>query len=303
MKNKKLIAIVGPTGIGKTSLAIEVARYFQTEIVSADSRQFYHEVKIGVARPSASELASVPHHLVASHSIHEPLSAGSFATLAQNIIDEIFLTNDYAVLVGGSGLYVDALINGIDDLPSDSAIKQNLEKQLEQHGIESLQESLKSIDPEYYSKVDIHNPHRLIRALEVAAITGQTYTSLRTGKQAEKEYDILKIGITAERSFIYNRINIRVDQMIKEGLLEEVKSLISYKDLIALNTVGYKELFDFFQGNCSLEHSIDKIKQHTRNYAKRQLTWWNRQADVYWLKADGEYPPINQFIEMYSTKN
>lgn len=283
MKNKHLIVIAGPTGIGKTALAIEVAQHFNTEIISADSRQFYKELNIGVARPSNEELEAVQHHFISSHSIHEPLSAGRFAHEAQIKINQLFEEKEYVVVVGGSGLFIDALIKGLDDLPSDHELKRELEEKFREEGIEYLQTQLLQLDTDYFKTVDTHNPHRLIRAIEVCKLTGKTYSELRKGIVEEPSYSVQLFVLDTKREFLYERINIRVDKMMERGLEEEAKQLYSLKHLTALNTVGYKELFDYFDGVSSKEYAIEKIKQHSRNYAKRQITWWKRDQSAIWI--------------------
>jgi tRNA dimethylallyltransferase len=295
---KTLIAISGATGIGKTEMAILLANHFNTEIISADSRQFFKEMNIGVARPSTEELARAKHHFIAHISIHESFSAGQFEVAALQKLDEIFSINDYAICVGGSGLYLDALINGLDDLPSDHSVKQKYVELLNKEGIQRLQELLKEKDFHYFEKVDLSNPHRLIRALEIIEITGKSYTSLRTAMVKKREFNVKTFILTAERDFIYQRINKRVDLMIEQGLLEEARALFPYQNLNALNTVGYKELFDAWNNNTDLSLAVELIKQHTRNYAKRQETWWRRNTSVSWINVDQEKSAFDQIIEL-----
>ncbi|MFN6379978.1 MAG: tRNA (adenosine(37)-N6)-dimethylallyltransferase MiaA [Flavobacteriales bacterium] len=295
---KTLIAISGATGIGKTEMAILLANHFNTEIISADSRQFFKEMNIGVARPSTEELARAKHHFIAHISIHESFSAGQFEVAALQKLDEIFSVNDYAICVGGSGLYLDALINGLDDLPSDHSVKQKYVELLNKEGIQRLQELLKEKDFHYFEKVDLSNPHRLIRALEIIEITGKSYTSLRTALVKKREFNVKTFILTAERDFIYQRINKRVDMMLEQGLLEEAWALFPYQNLNALNTVGYKELFDAWNNNTDLSLAVELIKQHTRNYAKRQETWWRRNTSVSWINVDQEKNAFDQIIEL-----
>lgn len=283
MKNKHLIVIAGPTGIGKTALAIEVAQHYNTEIISADSRQFYKELNIGVARPSKEELEAVQHHFVCSHSIKEPLSAGRFANQAHEKIQQLFSHKDYVVVVGGSGLFIDAIIKGLDDLPSDTSLKRELELEWNNQGLEHLQNKLAALDPEYFHSMDQNNPHRLIRAIEVCLLTKQKYSDLRKGKEEALPYAVDLFVLNTDRNYLYERINKRVDIMMEEGLEEEARSLYHLKELVALNTVGYKELFEYFDGLCTKEIAIAKIKQHSRNYAKRQITWWKRDQSAIWI--------------------
>lgn len=288
MLDKKLIVILGPTASGKTGLAIKAAQLFNTEIISADSRQFFSELNIGVARPSVKEMAEARHHFIAFKSIHDHYSAGQFERDALKKADEIFAKSDYVICAGGSTLYLQAIISGLDDLPSDPKVKTALQHEINSTGLESLVEQLKTVDPEYYNQVDLSNPHRVIRALEVFTITGQKYSSLRKADSAQRPFKIIKFGIDPERSVLYDRINRRVDQMIDDGLVEEAKTLLPYSELNALQTVGYTELFEYFNGRMTLDQAIDKIKQHSRNYAKRQMTWWRRDEEINWLKNTGE---------------
>jgi len=285
-QKKKLIVVLGPTAIGKTSLAIEAAQAVNTEIISADSRQFFKELNIGVARPSEKELLAVKHHFIAFISIEDRYSAGMFETDALNLLEQLFEKHDVVICCGGSMLYIDALINGLDDLPGDEAVRKTLQQELETLGLEHLQRKLKEVDEAYYRQVDLQNPHRLIRALEVCALTGKKYSDLRKANSANRPFDVVKIGLTSNREWLYNRINTRVDAMIESGLEQEAKSVLSMRHLNALHTVGYKEMFDYFDGELSLNDCIEKIKQHTRNFAKRQLTWWRKDADIHWIEVD-----------------
>lgn len=294
---KTLIAISGATGIGKTEMAILLANHFNTEIISADSRQFFKEMNIGVARPSVEELSRAKHHFIAHISIHDTFSAGQFEIAALQKLDEIFATNDYAICVGGSGLYLDALVNGLDDLPSDHSVKNKYSDFLQKNGIQALQEMLKEKDFHYYEKVDLSNPHRLIRALEIIEITGKSYTSLRTASIKKRDFNVKTFVLTAERDFIYQRINKRVDKMVEQGLLEEAKALYPYQQLNALNTVGYKELFDAWNNNTEVSAAVELIKQHSRNYAKRQETWWRRNTSVSWIKVDHSSSAFDHIID------
>ena len=300
---KKLISIVGPTGIGKTALAIQLANHFNTEIISADSRQFFKELDIGVARPSEKELAAAPHHFIAHRSIEEEYSAGMFAKDARLKIDELHQTKDVVIMVGGSGMYIDAVLKGLDDLPSNPAVRAAFNEELEKFGLSSLQEKLKERDPEYFHKVDISNPHRVVRALEVIEVSGKKFSELRSGNLQELPFESIVFCLTAERDFLYDRINSRVDIMMDAGLFEEVKGLYEKRNLQSLNTVGYKEIFDALDGIYSIDFAIEKVKQHSRNYAKRQITWWKRDQTVSWIQADGLSSPFEQTLSSLKDKS
>ena len=285
--NKTLIVIVGPTGIGKTALAIELARHFSTEIISADSRQFFKEMEIGTAKPSPEELNAAPHHFINSHSIQTLFSTGDFEIQALQLMEDLFKKQDLLIMVGGSGLYIDAVCNGLDDLPdTDLNIREQLKQQLEEEGIESIKQQLKIYDPEYYEKVDQANPQRMVRGLEFFLSTGEKLSSYQTNSKKQRPFNILKIGLNMDRAALYQRINHRVDQMMDAGLLEEVKGLKEYRKYNALNTVGYSELFDYLDGHIPLETAVDKIKQNTRRFAKRQLTWFRRDDNTAWFEPN-----------------
>ncbi|MBC8987354.1 tRNA (adenosine(37)-N6)-dimethylallyltransferase MiaA [Pedobacter sp. N36a] len=285
--NKTLIVIVGPTGIGKTALAIELARHFSTEIISADSRQFFKEMQIGTAKPSQEELNAAPHHFINSHSITTLFSTGDFEVQALQLMEELFKKQDLLMMVGGSGLYIDAVCNGLDDLPdTDLNIREQLKQKLENEGIESIKQQLKIHDPEYYEKVDQANPQRMVRGLEFFLSTGEKLSSYQTNSKKQRPFNIIKIGLNIDRIALYQRINHRVDQMMDAGLLEEVKGLQEYRKYNALNTVGYSELFDFLDGHTPLEAAVDKIKQNTRRFAKRQLTWFRRDDNTAWFEPN-----------------
>lgn len=285
--NKTLIVIVGPTGIGKTALAIELARHFSTEIISADSRQFFKEMEIGTAKPSQEELNAAPHHFINSHSIKMLFSTGDFEIQALQLMEELFKKQDLLIMVGGSGLYIDAVCNGLDDLPdTDLHIREQLKQQLEEEGIESIKQQLKIHDPEYYEKVDQANPQRMVRGLEFFLSTGEKLSSYQTNSKKQRPFNIIKIGLNMDRAALYQRINHRVDQMMATGLLEEVKGLQEYRKYNALNTVGYSELFDYLDGQIPLETAVDKIKQNTRRFAKRQLTWFRRDDNTAWFEPN-----------------
>ncbi|KQR70628.1 tRNA (adenosine(37)-N6)-dimethylallyltransferase MiaA [Pedobacter sp. Leaf176] len=282
---KTLIAIVGPTAIGKTALAIALARHYNTEILSADSRQFYSEMEIGTAKPDVNELASAKHHFINSHSVTQLFSTGDFEIEALKVIDTIFQNQDLAIMVGGSGLYINAVLNGLDEMPEiDLAIREKLNMQLENEGLEVIQNQLKLLDQEYFEKVDQNNPQRMIRGLEVVLSTGQKLSSMLSFTKKQRTFNIIKIGLNTDRAKLYERINLRVDKMMENGLLEEVKSLIDFKKHNALNTVGYSEIFDYLDEKITLNNAVALIKQNTRRFAKRQLTWFKRDQEINWFE-------------------
>jgi tRNA dimethylallyltransferase len=281
---------VGPTAIGKTKLAISLAQHYQTVIISADSRQFYKEMSIGTAVPNKTELAAIKHHFIQHKSISESYSVGDFEKEAIRLLDTLFNHNEVVIMVGGSGLYVDAVTKGLNEFPSvDPQIREQLNLELQVQGLEKLQKKLQNLDEAYYKTVDLNNPHRLIRALEICIGTGKPYSSFLGKPKKERNFSTLTFGIQAEREWIYDNINRRVDIMMSEGLLEEIRSVLPYKDLNALQTVGYKELFKYLEGNWDLETAISEIKKNTRRFAKRQLTWFKRNEETIWL--DGQSSP------------
>jgi tRNA dimethylallyltransferase len=280
---KKLIYVAGPTASGKTDVAIALAQWLDTEIISCDSRQFFTELKIGAAPPSATQLAEAKHHFVACRSITQPYTAGQFENDAALVLNQIFEQKDVAILVGGSGLYADALINGFDDLPpANLEIRTQIDNWHSTGGLALLQEKLSEADPEHYQNMDVQNPHRVRRALEVYLSTGKKYSELRTGS-AVRHFETLRIVLDVPRAELYARINQRVDAMVAKGLEAEAKSLVEHRQLQTLNTVGYKEWFDFFDGSTSRDEAIEQIKQNTRRYAKRQLTWFRRYNNALWF--------------------
>jgi tRNA dimethylallyltransferase len=290
------VCIVGPTAIGKTDVAITLAQQFTTEIVSADSRQFFKEMSIGTAKPLPEELAAVPHHFINSHSITEPFSVGDFEKAGLLLLEKLFKKHAIVFLVGGSGLYVQAITQGFDNLPkAPPEIRAELNKQLTEEGIERLQKRLEALDPTYYAEVDICNPQRLIRALEVCISTGQPFSSYRSHAANERLFEVLTIGLNTELSQLYTQINKRVDNMMELGLLAEVETLLPYRDLNALQTVGYQELFDFFDGAKSLDKAVEEIKQNTRRFAKRQLTWFRKNTETHWFEPQ-QLPEIGALI-------
>jgi tRNA dimethylallyltransferase len=277
---KNLIVIAGPTAVGKTALSIELAKFYSCPIISADSRQFYKEMSIGTAKPTKEEMQDVPHYFIDNISIHDTYNVGQFEREAIECIDNLFKDHEQLILVGGSGLYINAILNGVDEFEEiPSHIREQLIKDYEEKGLTFLQEQLKLKDEVYYNQIDLNNPQRIMRALEVCIHNNKPYSSFRTKEKKQRPFDSINILINTDREALYNRINKRVDIMMQNGLLEEVKSLYPFKHLNALNTVGYKELFDFIDGKCALEDAVNLIKQNSRRYAKRQLTWFNHQGD------------------------
>lgn len=284
---KTLLSVVGPTAIGKTTLAITLAQYYDTEIISADSRQFFKEMEIGTAVPNKEELSLAKHHFIQHKSIFESYSVGDFERDALQLLEKLFEEKDTVIMVGGSGLYIDAVIRGLDDFPKiDLDIRKQLNERLHKEGIGKLQEELKKIDASYYKKVDLDNPHRVVRALEVCIGTGKPYSSFLSSEKKNRPFRTITIGLEAERTLVYERINNRVDTMIDEGLIDEAKSLATYQELNALHTVGYKELFKSFNGEWNLDFAISEIKKNTRRFAKRQMTWFKKNKDILWIPYD-----------------
>lgn len=287
MSSKNLIVIVGPTAVGKTAMSIAIAKAFDCPVVSADSRQFFKEMNIGTAKPTEAEIKGVTHYFINSHSINDDFNVGKYETEAIALLEKLFQTNEKVILVGGSGLYIDAVCKGFDELPeADDEIRNKINLLLKTDGIEGLQKLLKELDINYYNKVDLQNPQRLSRALEVCLTTGKPYSELRKGKIKKRNFNIIKVGINTSREVLYDRINKRVDEMMKDGLLNEVKSLQAFKHLNALQTVGYKELFDHLENNSDLNSAIQLIKQNTRRFAKRQLTWFHRDEGIRWFEPN-----------------
>jgi tRNA dimethylallyltransferase len=287
MNEKTCVIIAGPTAVGKTAAAIAIARHFNTAIISADSRQCFKEMTIGVAKPSADELQQVQHYFIGSHSIHDDVNAAVFEQYALQAVNEVFQQHDMAVVTGGTGLYIKAFCEGLDDMPPVSlSIRQAITEQYEQQGLAWLQQQVQQQDPVYYSTGEIHNPQRLIRALEVKQATGESIRTYQQGRKATRPFRIIKLGLELPKPELHTRINIRVDQMMEQGLLNEVKQLLPYKHLNALQTVGYSELFDYLDGNISLTHAVDQIKSNTRHYAKRQMTWFRKDPNMQWFAPD-----------------
>ncbi len=292
-----LIVIAGPTASGKSSLALEVAKHFGTEILSADSRQFYKKLNIGTAKPTAPELLNIRHHFIDSLDPEESYNASDYEKDALKVLEKIFSVRKVAVMAGGSGLYIRAVCEGIDEAPArNEEIRKVLLKLQRSQGLTALQDLLKQLDPEYHSVVDLKNSRRVIRALEVCMETGKKFSEIRSSSHAKREFRIIRIGLMPDRQELYSRINVRVDEMIKQGLVEEARSLIGFKHLNSLNTVGYKELFSYFEGKTSLEEAIEQIKQNTRNYAKRQMTWFRKEKDIQWF-GRAEPKKIIQWLE------
>ena len=291
-----LLIIQGPTASGKTKLAIDLALYFDTEIISADARQFYSEMSIGTAKPSDIELAQAKHHFINSHSIQQDFTAANFAQEASILLSRLFETQKFVVLVGGSNMYIDALIDGLDDIPSDILLKKELNSILEINGINEFLDELKEKDPVTYLSIDKNNPHRVLRAIEAIRLTGKKVSELKQGLKKNNPFNTIRFAIEWERDTLYNRINQRVDSMMEEGLLEEVQSLLPQRTLNALKTVGYTELIKHLDGEITLDFALDQIKQHTRNYAKRQLTWLRRYKDLHCLNPNSMTPLLEQVL-------
>ena len=305
MKNNqaKLICVLGPTAIGKTALGIQLAKYYNTEIISADSRQFYKEMQIGTAVPSAKELAAAKHHFIQHISIEEAYSVGQFEQDANEKLKTLCKQKDKVILVGGSGLYVKSVTEGLDEFPKvNEEIREQLNKELEHKGLAYLQTELKKVDPKAYQAIAIANPKRVIRALAVYRASAKTYSSFLGQKKKDKNFSVLKIGLTAPREIIYNRIEQRVDIMMENGLLDEARTLFYKRNLNALNTVGYKELFAYLEGSISLEKAIAEIKKNTRRFAKRQLTWFTNQEDALWLDYQTPFKEIISIVEKKITQ-
>ncbi|HLT79727.1 MAG TPA: tRNA (adenosine(37)-N6)-dimethylallyltransferase MiaA [Cyclobacteriaceae bacterium] len=295
-----LIVVAGPTAVGKTRVAITLAERLGTEIVSADARQVFREMRIGTAQPSEEERARVKHHLVGTRSIHEPYSAAAYGAEALAVIHDLFTRYNTAVMCGGSGLYIKAVLEGFDEIPDvDPAIRQNLNREYREKGLPWLQEKMRLLDPEYYAVMEQQNPQRLIRALEVRLGTGRSMASFRTQRQSAPPFSVIKIGLTMERAMLYQAIDQRVDRMVEEGLFEEATALYPHRHLNALRTVGYQEVFDYIEGRHDREEAIRLIKQHSRQYAKRQLTWFRRDPEYRWFEP-GDTEAILDYIALAS---
>lgn len=295
---KYLLVIAGPTAVGKTALSIRLAKHFGTEIISADSRQLYREMSVGTAKPSAEERQGVKHHLLDCISIHEPFSASDFERESLRVLDKLFKEHDLVIMCGGTGLYIDAVCKGFDEgMLTDAAMKEKIGREYQERGLSWLQEEVRKADPGYFSNADTGNPRRLMRALEVIRLTGRPYSALRKRQFAGRDFTPIKVLVTEDRKVLYEKINKRVDQMIQQGLLEEARALYPHRHLNALNTVGYKELFDHFDGKTDLASAIALIKQHTRNYAKRQLTWFRKDKEFETFLPAG-FEKIKAYVEV-----
>ena len=281
---KFLIILLGPTGVGKTDLSIELAKYYHTEIISCDSRQIYKEMSIGTAVPDQQTLESVPHHFIQSHSIHDYYNASKFEIEVLERLELLFQKKEIVVMTGGSMMYIDALCKGIDDLPEvDEELRKSLTQRLKSEGIESLRNELRYHDPIYYNQVDLRNPKRILHALEICLMTGSPYSSFRTNQPKKRPFHIIKLGLNLDREVLYTRINERVEKMFREGLEIESLNLYPFRHLNSLNTVGYRELFDYFDGNITLTEAREKIKANSRKYARKQLTWFRRDPEITWF--------------------
>lgn len=296
---KTLIVITGPTAVGKTRLCIDIAKHFGIPIINADSRQIYKELKIGTASPTDEERHEVKHYFVGTLSLEDYYSASLYEQQVLTLLDTLFKTHDYALMAGGSMMYIDAVCNGIDDIPTiDDETRATMKRRLQEEGLESLCKELQRLDPDYYEIVDRQNPKRVVHALEICTMTGKTYTSFRKREKKSRPFRMIKIGLNRERQELYDRINARVDEMMKKGFLEEAKGLIGLKSLNALNTVGYKELFDYLEGRWTLEEAIERIKGNTRRYARKQLTWYKKDEQMKWFHPDQKEDIINYILSI-----
>jgi len=301
---KTLIVITGPTAVGKTALCLDIAQHFGIPIINADSRQIYKELKIGTASPTSEQLQLVPHYFVGSLSLTDYYSASLFEQQVLEILSRQFRSHDFALMAGGSMMYIDAVCDGIDDIPTvDDVTRETLKRRLAEEGLEALVEQLKELDPEYYEIVDRQNPRRVVHGLEICLMTGKTYTSFRKREKKERPFRIVKIGLNRPREELYDRINQRVDQMMQQGLLEEAKALYPMRQMNALNTVGYKELFDYLDGRWPLEEAVERIKGNTRRYARKQLTWYKKDPQIRWFHPDEKEQIISYISQDYEQRN
>ena len=287
MTNKKLLIILGPTAVGKSDFAINRARELSSPIINCDSRQIFKEMNIGVARPTPDQLHAVKHYLIANHSVEEHYTAGIFELEAMALLEELFKTHDTLVATGGSGFYIDALVSGLDDFPAaDLTLREDLTSRLENEGLEALQAELQRLDPESYEAIDISNRQRVVRALEVTIATGRKFSAYKSASAKQRPFEIEKIGLRRDREALYQRIDARVDEMMSQGLEQEARGLLPFRSRPALNTVGYKELFGYFDGEYPLEEAVRLIKRNTRHYAKKQMTYWRRDSSIKWIDLD-----------------
>lgn len=295
---KTLIVVTGPTAVGKTRLCLDIAKHFDIPIINADSRQIYRELHIGTAQPTEEEMREVKHYFVGTLGLEDYYSASLFEQHVLELLEKLFKDSDYALMAGGSMMYIDAVCDGIDDIPTiDDQTRTTLKKRLEEEGLEKLCEELQRLDPEYYEIVDRQNPKRVVHALEICTMTGRTYTSYRKKEKKQRPFRIVKIGLNREREELYGRINARVDQMMENGLLKEAKTMYPRRALNALNTVGYKELFEYFNGRWPLEEAIERIKGNTRRYARKQLTWYKKDPQIKWFHPDQKEKIINYILQ------
>ena len=307
MRGKKLIVLTGPTAVGKTAVSLDIAKHFGIPVINADARQIFKELRIGTARPTEAEMQQVKHYFVGTLGIEDYYSASLYEQQVLELLAEEFKTHDYALLSGGSMMYIDAVCDGIDDIPTiDDQTRETMKRRLKEEGLEALVEELRRLDPDYYEIVDRQNPRRVVHALEICVMTGKTYTSFRSKERRSKEtsrnvrpFHIIKIGLNREREELYNRINARVDKMMSDGLLDEVKALYPKKELNALNTVGYKELFDYLDGRWPLEEAVERIKGNTRRYARKQLTWYKKDEHIRWFHPDDKQSLMNYILKDY----
>ena len=289
--------MTGPTAVGKTDLCLDIAKHFDIPIINADSRQIYRELKIGTARPSDDEMQQVKHYFVGTLSLDDYYSASMYEQQVLNLLESLFKQKNYALMSGGSMMYIDAVCNGIDDIPTvDAKTREVLKRRLKEEGLNKLVEELRQLDPEHYEIVDRKNPRRVVHALEICYMTGKTYTSFRKAERKHRPFQIVKIGLNREREELYERINQRVDVMMQNGLLKEVEKMYKKRELNALNTVGYKELFEYFDGHLSLEEAVDRIKCNTRRYARKQLTWFKRDSEIRWFQPDNRKQIIDYIL-------
>ena len=295
--DKTLIVITGPTAVGKTQLCLDIARHFDIPVINADSRQIYKELSIGTAKPTDAEMQGIKHYFVGTLSLHDYYSASLFEQQVLEVLEDLFKTSNYALMSGGSMMYIDAVCDGIDDIPTiDDITRETMKRRLEEEGLVKLCEELQRLDPEYYAIVDRQNPKRVVHALEICTMTGKTYTSFRKREKKQRPFKIVKIGLNRDRDELYHRINVRVDQMMQQGLLKEAKNVYALREQNALNTVGYKELFNYLEGRWPLEEAVERIKGNTRRYARKQLTWYKKDPNIRWFHPDQKEDIINYIL-------